>query len=166
MTNEITNVTPVNAVVQQVQNAEVTMDANGKYRRVAQYEQYMSFAPQTRAEQIELFNMLNDENHEKVTAMKSAINAKITLANVIFNPYKSVDEDTGEVINGVTTMLFDAETGNAFVTSSKSVYWTLQQAFKVFGYPNTQGYEPLQLQVFEYVPKGSRNKAVNVKVIG
>ena len=108
-------------------------DQSGKFKRRATYEDFSSVKVETREEKIKLYQLIEEENDALKPATEH-IGTEIELKDVIFRKYDSVDELTGELEEGVLTYLFDKK-GMVYVTSSKSVYFSLNKIFKIFGYP-------------------------------
>ena len=103
------------------------------------------------------------ESYMVAKPLNDCIGNKITIADVIINPYDSVNEDTGEMQYGVLTYMIDTN-GEAYVTSSKSVYYTLQNVFKVFGTPHWEEEEAVTVQVVK--KKGLQFNYTDINVIG
>lgn len=156
--NEIANVTP-----NEVQPlAHVVQDKDGKFKKVVEYEEMSTVVAETKVEKLALFDVLNNEDSEKVAPMKDSVGTQIAIVNAITQPYQSVDEDTGEITNGVVTYLQDKESGIFFVTSSKSVYWSLLAIVKAFGTPSAD--EPA---IVEITSKKQKNgNQINIKLVG
>lgn len=144
------------------QSPQIVQNADGKFKRQAAYHAISTVKVETREDKIKLVNILNGSD-DTVQECKRNVGVKIKLKDLVTNPYESVDEDTGEITNGVTTMMFD-EDGDVYVTSSKSVYFTLQNLFKVFAMPSTPDYETLELEIIE--KQGQRFKYIDVKLVG
>src|SRR5699024_7900089 len=81
-----------------------------------------------------------------VTPLKNMVGKEITIKHFFTAPYQSFDEQTGNVLNGVTTTIEDTE-GHYFATSSKSVYHKLQSITEAFGLPSDENYKPLKVKV-------------------
>lgn len=140
---------------------ELTVTPDGKYKRKAIYKQFSSVRPETREQKIAMMNLLDSD--DVALPMNDYVGAQIKIANVIVKPYDSVDEDTGEITSGVLTYLIDPD-NVAYVTSSKSVYFTLQTIFNVFGEP---AYGEGQEVIVEIVKKqGQQYKYTDIKVVG
>lgn len=139
----------------------VVKDADGKFKRKAIFKYWASVDPQTREEKIALLNLLDSD--EIAHPMKDNVGKIVNMVDVIFNPFNRVNEETGKFEEGVLTYLIESD-GKAYVTSSKSVYYTLQNAFKAFGEPHYSNEEALQLEIV--LKKGTQFKYVDVKVIG
>lgn len=169
MTEEIKNevavaetvTTEISTQKEVANNYEIKQNADGKYQRKAIYQPFMSVTPETRAQKIALLQLLESDTIAK--PLNDCVGNKITIADVIINPYDSVNEDTGEMEYGVLTYMIDTN-GEAFVTSSKSVYYTLQNVFKVFGKPHWEEAEAVTVQVVK--KKGLQFNYTDINVIG
>lgn len=142
-------------------NSMIVRDVDGKFKREAIFKYWASVEATTREQELALFNLLNSD--DLAQPMKDKVGAQIKIADVIFNPYDRVDEETGELQSGVLTYLIEKD-GTAYVTSSKSVYYSLQNAFKAFGKPHYD--EGKELNVEIVLKKGQQFKYVDVKIIG
>ena len=154
-TNEITVQTEA------ANNYEIKQNAEGKFERKAIYTPFSSVRPETRAQKIALLQLL--ESDDVAIPLNEAVGKKITIADVIIRPYDKVNEDSGEMEYGVLTYMISTD-GEAFVTSSKSVYYTLQNVFSVFGAPHWEGEEAVTVQVVK--KKGLQFNYTDINVIG
>lgn len=144
---------------------EVLRNAEGKFQRRAVYQDWSSVHPETREEKIALLNLLNAGEGEEggATGLNDYIGGEIKIADVIFRAYDSLNEDTGELTNGVLTYIFDTQ-GKAFVTSSKTVYFTLKRTFQIFGYPHYSEKDALTVKVVK--KPGKDFKFIDLKILG
>ena len=156
-TNEIT----VQAEAVETKGYAITQNAEGKFERKAIYTPFSSVRPETRAQKIALLQLL--ESDDVAIPLNEAVGKKITIADVIIRPYDKVNEDSGEMEYGVLTYMISTD-GEAFVTSSKSVYYTLQNVFSVFGAPHWEGEEAVTVQVVK--KKGLQFNYTDINVIG
>lgn len=132
----------------------------GKYSRKAKYTDFASFEPETKEEKIRLFNIMEGNG---TLPMKEHFGDTLEIENIIFRSWDSIDEDTAELEHGILTYLFTPE-GNVYATSSKAVYFTLQNLIKVFGEPNTEGYENMIVQIVK--KKGEKGDQVTIELVG
>lgn len=128
MTNQLVKA-PENKIQQ---SYTVLQDADGKFFRRGKYEAWASSQPQTEEEMIQLFNIMEGQD-EEVVPMKMAVGKVLSIEDVYFNPYTSIDEDTGEEMDGVLTYIKSADT-LFYATSSKTLYNTLVRAINMFGH--------------------------------
>lgn len=139
----------------------IVMDENGKFKRKAIFQPFSSVVAETREQKLALFNLLESDDIAK--PLGDNVGTKIKIVDVVHTPYDAVDEDTGELTNGVLTYLIEGD-GTAYVTSSKSVYYTLQNAFKAFGFPHYNEGDELTVEVVK--KDGRQFKYVDVKILG
>lgn len=143
-------------------NYEIIQTEDGKFKRKARYEMYSSIQATTKEEKVRLFNLING-NDEKSSGLKDHVGKQISIQDVIFNPYDKIDEDTGKEEYGVLTYLITPE-GTAYVTSSKSVYFSLKTAFDWFGYPDQEEWEGAVVKIVK--KKGLEHDYVDVVLVG
>ena len=141
-------------------NLVIRQDADGKFKRTATYNDFSSVVAETKEQRIALMNILDGD---EAIPMRKASGATINLVDVITRSYESVDELTGELQYGVLTYLFDKD-GKVYVTSSKTVYFTLQKIMQVFGQPTYEGEKILKLEIIER--RGQHNEILDIKVVG
>lgn len=161
MANEIQNVNNNNEVVSETDQYTIKKDENGKFTRQAKYSNYSSMQAETKEQKIWMFNLLEGDS-EAVKGMKDHVGDAFYIHNIITNSYDSIDEDTGEITHGVLTYLLDEE-NNAYVTSSKSVYFTVTRIMRLFGKPDEQGYEPVKVMVSS--EKGKNGNIIKLKMV-
>ena len=142
-------------------NYEIKKNAEGKFERKAIYQAFMSVRAETRAQKIALLQLLESDTVAK--PLNDCVGNKITIADVIISPYDKVNEDTGEMEYGALTYMIDTN-GEAYVTSSKSVYYTMLNIFKVFGVPHWEEEEAVTVQVVK--KKGLQFNYTDINVIG
>lgn len=151
-------------VVQETPNFTILQLPNGKYKKMMKYEKYFSKVPETEEEQLTLFKVFNaDQDSGLVTSLSDVVGKEFHIEQVFFNPYQSFDEENGTFSNGVTTTMLSTD-GEFFATSSKSVYYTLHNIFEAFGYPNTENYKPVKVEVTS--KKMSRGNQINLDLKG
>lgn len=141
-------------------NLVIKQDADGKFKRTATYNDFSSVVAETKEQRIALMNILDGD---EAIPMRKESGATINLVDVITRSYESVDELTGELQYGVLTYLFDKD-GKVYVTSSKTVYFTLQKIMQVFGQPTYEGENVLKLEIIER--PGQHNEILDIKVVG
>lgn len=136
---------------------------DGTFKKNMKYKEYFSRTAKDEDEKIELYNVFNDSDSELVTPFNNMVNKEITIKHVFIQPYESFDEKTGNVTNGVTTTIEDVD-GSYYATSSKSVYYTINNIMKTFGYPSDENFKPVKVKV-----TGTRRQngvQIDLKLIG
>lgn len=134
----------------------------GKFSRKAKYNEFSSFKATNRAEKIWLLNILEGEE-ESGSGLKDNIGAIIEVEHIITRPYDKVNEDTGEMEYGVLTYLITPEK-EVYVTSSKTVYFSINKIMDLFGTPDSDEWENIKVAVGK--EKGANGDIVKIKMIG
>lgn len=155
MTNEIMQVSTK-------ENYQIVQTPEGKFTRIATYAPFSSVQPETKEQKIAMLNMLAGDD-EKTQPLGEHIGKHITVADVILNPYDKVNEDTGEMEYGVLSYLITPD-GVVYVTSSKSVYFSLKRIFQVFGEPHYNEEEQITVKVVK--KKGKEHQYTDIQIIG
>src|SRR5699024_12699856 len=119
--------------------------ANRKYEKVMKYKRVFSHIPQTREEEIKLYNIFNTQDNPNVTPFADMRDKEIEIHEFYTNPYESFNEETGETDNGVNTTIFDGS--HYYSSSSKTVYYSLLNFFVIFVYTYSEDYEHVILHV-------------------
>lgn len=132
-------------VVEDTPTYQVVKGADGKLTKMAKYQAYSSIKAETREEKVKLYNLLNSRDGE-VKEMKTKKNATITIKDVVFNPYSKFDEQTG-IDRPMVNTIIGTDEGEYIATSSKGVYFDLQNMFEIFGKPDEPDYEPIKVQI-------------------
>jgi hypothetical protein len=141
---------------------QLTQNAEGKFVRKAVYQPFSSIVPETKEQKISMLNLLSGDD-EKTQPLGEHIGAHISVSNVIFNPYDKVNEETGEIEYGVLTYLVTPE-HVVYVTSSKSVYFSMKRIFQVFGEPTYQEGEEITVKVVK--KQGQNFKYTDIQIVG
>ena len=155
------NTNEIQVQAEAANNYEIKKNSEGKFERKAIYQAFMSVRAETRAQKIALLQLLESDTVAK--PLNDCVGNKITIADVILSPYDKVNEDTGEMEYGALTYMIDTN-GEAYVTSSKSVYYTMLNIFKVFGVPHWEEDEAVTVQVVK--KKGLQFNYTDINVIG
>jgi len=155
------NTNEIQVQAEAANNYEIKKNSEGKFERKAIYQAFMSVRAETRAQKIALLQLLESDTVAK--PLNDCVGNKITIADVIISPYDKVNEDTGEMEYGALTYMIDTN-GEAYVTSSKSVYYTMLNIFKVFGVPHWEEDEAVTVQVVK--KKGLQFNYTDINVIG
>jgi len=178
-------------VVQRETDEFVVVKENGKYKRKAKYKEYSSITPKTREEKMWLLNVvegdendpnsgsglkthvgkqiivadvIGDENDPNSgSGLKTHVGKQIIVADVITRTYDRINEDTGKQEYGVLTYLINPEK-QVFVTSSKTVYFSIIRIMDLFGKPDEEGWENVTVKVGK--EKGLNGDIIKIKMIG
>lgn len=161
--NELT-VNNGKVVVEETEKYIVYKTAEGKFLREMKYDRFWSKVPETQEDMLRMYQVMNEDEAEGVNTMSTNVGAKFQVEQIYFEPYNSFDEETGESRSGVTSTIETPE-GEFFVTSSKSVYHTLNRIMQTFGTPNTDTYRnPVIVEITGQ--KGMNGTIIDVKLAG
>lgn len=139
-------VQPNEQIVQDTPEYKIVQLSDGTFKKNMKYKQYFSRKAETDEEKVELYKVFNGQDDELVTPLKNMVKKEITVKHLFTQPYQSFDETTGVSTDGVTTTIEDID-GNYYATSSKSVYYTLQNLTDTFGRPTDENYKPIKVLV-------------------
>lgn len=142
-----------------------TADENGvvKFKRKAVYQPFSSIVPETREQKIAMMNLLNGGDESQTAPLGDHLGKHIQIADVIFNPYDKINEDTGEQEFGVLSYLITHD-GTVYVTSSKTVYFSLKRLFQVFGEPHYSEEEAITVKPIKR--NGQQFKYTDIQIVG
>ena len=140
---------------------EITQNAEGKFQRKAVYQMFSSITPETKEQKIAMMNLLSGDD-ANTQPLGENIGKEFEIADVIINPYDKVNEETGEMEYGVLSYLITPE-GIVYVTSSKSVYFSLKRIFQVFGEPH---YGAGEIVVKAVKKQGQQFKYTDIQIVG
>jgi Phage Single-stranded DNA-binding protein len=163
MTNEIAKVEVVSGeVVREEKNYVVTKNEEGKFVRKAKYNAYSSVQAESREDKIWLMNLYEGAEGTG-NGLKDHVGKIIEVANVITRPYDKINEETGETEYGVLTYLLTPDK-IAYVTSSKNVYFSLNNILDLFGRPDEEGWENIKIKVLK--ERGANGDMIKIKMVG
>lgn len=134
---------------------------DGKFVRKAKFSEYSSVKVETREEKIWLLNLLEGAE-DTGYGLKKNIGKTIEVANVITRKYDRINEETGELEYGVLTYLLTPEK-YAYVTSSKNVYFSINRIMDLFGKPDEEGWENVNVLVQN--EKATNGDLIKIKMV-
>lgn len=146
-------------VVNETEDFRILQLPDGKFKKQMKYKKFWSRIPQTEDESKLLYSVFNDDGI--AIPMLQAKDKVITIKDVYMNPYEAFDEETGGSTPGVVTVIETVD-GMYFVSSSKSVYFTLFNLFDSFGYPADNDYNPIKVKIIH--EKVNKNTQVTLKL--
>jgi hypothetical protein len=163
--NEVTTqdeVLETSIVVSETEDYTVFKDQNGKFTRKAKFREFSSIVPQNRKEKIWLLGLLEGDE-ETGNGLKSHVGKQIEVQDIITRKYDKINEETGQKEYGVLTYLITPDR-IAYVTSSKSVYFTITRIMELFGQPGTPEWENVVIKVGK--EKGANGDMIKIKMVG
>lgn len=167
MTNELAvtneNQLVANEVVSENDNYVVLKDeSTGKYMRKAKFSDYSSIVAENRADKMWLLNLLEGAEGSG-NGLKDHVGKQIEVANVITRKYDKINEETGQTEYGVLTYLLTPDK-IAYVTSSKSVYFSIVRMMELFGKPTDADWENIVIQVGKV--KMTNGDSITIRMVG
>lgn len=133
-----------------------------KFVRQAKYTEYSSIKTETREDKLWLFQVYEGDE-DSGYGLKNNIGKEIEVQDIILRPYDRIDEDTGEKEFGVLTYLITPKK-EVYVTSSKTVYFTITRLMELFGTPDSDEWENIKVKVDS--EKGQHGDIIKIKMIG
>lgn len=153
--------TKLTRIVEDYPTYDIIQTPDGKKHKRAKYARMCTIPTETKEDKIKVYNLLNSRD-DSVKEMKTMKNATIEIKNVIFNPYSKFDELLNIDSNQVNTII-ETTDGEYIATSSKGVYFDLQNMFDIFGVPGSDGYDPLKVQIRG--KKSANGEQINLKLL-
>lgn len=150
------------SIVSENKDYVIVKNEDGKFKRKAKFSEYSSIVAETRKEKIWLLNLLEGAEGSGF-GLKDNVGKQIEVQDIITKPYDKINEETGQREFGVLTYLLTPEK-IAYVTSSKTVYFTVKRIMDLFGAPDSPEWENVTLQVGK--EKGQEGDIIKVKMIG
>src|SRR5690606_1218969 len=130
--------------------------------RKAKFNSFSSIKAETREEKTWLLNLMEGDE-ESGNGLKDHVGKVIEVENVITRTYDRINEDTGETEYGVLTYLLTPEKV-AYVTSSKTVYFSITRIMELFGKPGTDDWVNIKVKVGK--EKGQNGDIIKIKMVG
>jgi hypothetical protein len=137
-------------------------DENGKFSRKAKFHDYSSVVAKSREDNIWLLG-LYEGDEETGNGLKDHVGKQIVVENIITRKYDRINEGTGQTEYGVLTYLITPER-QAFVTSSKSVYFSIIRIMELFGKPTDPEWQNITIKVLK--EKATNGDMIKIKMIG
>jgi hypothetical protein len=162
--NEVTpteEILETSVVVSENDNYTIVKE-DGLFKRKAKYHEFSSIVPKDRKEKIWLLGLM-EGNEETGNGLKSHVGKQIEIQDIITRPYDRINEQTGAKEDGVLTYLITPDR-IAYVTSSKSVYFTITRIMELFGQPGTPEWENVVIKVGK--EKGANGDMIKIKMVG
>lgn len=133
-------------VIQDTDNYQIVVGADGKARKKMKYQKLWSIVPETDEQIEELYRVTNERDNGLVKSLSECPNEEIEIAEILFTPYEKLNEDTFANDYGVTTTIKSTK-GEWYATSSKIAYYQLKNMTETFGFPSEENYRPIVVKV-------------------
>jgi hypothetical protein len=158
----VTENTALSTQVRETENYVILKDEKGKFVRKAKFHDYSSIVPVTRDEQIWMLGLLEGDE-ETGNGLKDHVGKQIEVANIMLRKYDKINEETGQTEYGVLTYLITPDK-IAYVTSSKSVYFTITRIMELFGKPDDELWQNIKIKVGK--KKAEKGDQITIKMVG
>lgn len=149
-------------VVRETDDFVVVINEEGKYVRKAKYTDYSSFKAESREDKIWLLSII-DADEETGNPMRENVGKEIEVEDIITRQYDKINEDTGDTEYGVLTYLITPDR-EAYVTSSKSVYFSIRHIMEMIGAPHEEDWENIIVKVGS--EKGANGTIIKIRLVG
>lgn len=112
----------------------------------------------TRKSKVAIYNAINSSD----TALNDMVGKPLEIVDVVAHPITITDEETGEIIETVRTVLID-KNGKCYHAVSAGILNSLQKIFSIIGMPSWKD-EPVKMEVKQVKTRNGNNK-VNTLVL-
>lgn len=143
-------------------NNYVVKKEDGKYIRKAKFKEFSSISAETRDEKIWLLNLIENDD-ETGNGLKDHVGKQIEVADIITRRYDKINEENGELEYGVLTYLITPDKV-AYVTSSKTVYFSIMRIMELFGTPKDPEWVNIKVKVGK--EKSTNGDIIKIKMVG
>jgi hypothetical protein len=159
--NEQVNETAVSVIEREDENFVIVKE-EGKFVRKAKFHDYSSIKAETKEDKMWMLNLLEGDE-ESGNGLKDHVGQQFEVADVITRKYDRINEKTGQQEYGVLTYLITPER-QVFVTSSKTVYFSITRIMDLFGKPDSDEWENIIVRVGK--TKGQNGDIIKIKMVG
>lgn len=113
----------------------------------------------TRKSKIAIFNAINGADE----ALGDHIGEVLEVTDVVAHPVTLTDEDTGEIINALRTVLITKD-GKTYTAVSQGVTNALARVFSIVGMPSWKD-EPVKMKVKQIKTRNGNNKVNTIELV-
>ena len=116
----------------------------------------------SRKTQIAIFNAINSADE----SLGDHINEVLEIVNVVAHPVEILDEDTGEVVKALRTVLIDKK-GKSYTAVSSGITNALSRIFSIIGSPDGGAWEkePVKMKVKQVKTRNGNNKVNTIELV-
>ena len=116
----------------------------------------------TRKSQIAIFNAVNGADE----SLSDHINEVLEVVNIVAHPVTLVDEETGEVIEALRTVLID-KNGKAYTAVSTGIANALSRVMAIVGEPVNGAWEkePVKMKIKQIKTRNGNNKVNTIELV-
>ena len=113
----------------------------------------------TRASKVKIFNAVNGADE----ALADHIGEVLEIIDVVAHPVRLADENTGEVIEALRTVLID-KNGKSYTAVSEGITSALSKVFGIVGMPSWKD-EPVKMKIKQVKTRNGNNKVNTIELV-
>lgn len=115
-----------------------------------------------RSTKVAIFNAINSADE----SLADHINEVLEVVNVVAHPVTLVDENTGEVVNALRTVLID-KNGKAYTAVSGGIASALSRIMSIIGEPTGGAWEkePVRMKIKQVKTRNGVNKVNTIELV-
>lgn len=116
----------------------------------------------SRKSKVDIYNAISREDKK----IGDCINEVLNIVDVVAHPITLVDEETGEVINTIRTILID-DKGINYVGVSGGITNALSRIFAIIGRPDGGAWkdEPVKMKIKQLATRNGNNKVNTIELV-
>lgn len=116
----------------------------------------------TRKTKVAIFNAVNGADE----SIADHIGEVIEVVNVVAHPVELLDEETGEVVNALRTVLID-KNGKTYTAVSQGITSALSKIFSIIGTPEDGAWEkePVKMKIRQVKTRNGNNKVNTIELV-
>ena len=116
----------------------------------------------TRKSAIAIFNAVNSADE----SLGDHIGEVLEIVNVVAHPVELLDEDTGEVVTALRTVLV-AKDGKTYTAVSQGITSALSRIFSIVGMPDGGAWEkePVKMKIKQVKTRNGNNKVNTIELV-
>ena len=113
----------------------------------------------TRASKAKIFNAVNGSDE----AIADHIGEVLEIVDVVAHPVELVDEETGEIVQALRTVLIDVN-GKSYTAVSQGITSALSKVFAIVGMPSWKD-EPVKMKIKQVKTRNGNNKVNTIELV-
>lgn len=116
----------------------------------------------TRKSQVAIYNAINGADE----SVSDHINEVLEIVNVVAHPVTLTDEETGEIVEALRTVLID-KNGKAYVAVSGGIANALSRIMSIIGEPVNGAWEkePVKMKIKQVKTRNGNNKVNTIELV-
>lgn len=116
----------------------------------------------TRKSQVAIYNAINGADE----SVSDHINEILEIVNVVAHPVTLTDEETGEIVEALRTVLID-KNGKAYVAVSGGIANALSRIMSIIGEPTNGAWEkePVKMKIKQVKTRNGNNKVNTIELV-